>query len=380
VVKDFPPDQTPDHPVVTRAGAPALAPELPPEAPFTLYLVADGSEAALGGTAAAGGAAGVSTATWAGVPAAAVTGWMLGGWFIGKTGWHGDDQWFCRWNPGFRAARSSYCDPMMNTDTTYLRAQTLIQAANMAALRPSSAEGWTRATTVAEVLVDPGAVDALGKRTAVAEELPATSPDATTQNKLNEAVDPAKGTQLATDPAPSPDPGRDPATDPRPAPDPISGAPPVVPPGGKKSDCSDFGLLDFLNPLNLVDVLKCVLQYLFIPSSGRFDALKASFSSTLGNLVGRPLDVVQGVWSSLSSGVRTDCAGPLIHIPGVASWGGFDIQPLNACSGVMKTVADLVRPILVVISYLGAVLAAGRLVASAFGMKLFGDHAEAATA
>jgi hypothetical protein len=324
---------------------------------------------------------GPNVPTVAGVTAAGIAGWNLGG--IVTTGldkvWGGDDEWFCRWNPTYRALNGD-CDHLIN-DRPYLRQETFLEDVYGQPVTTTTvgSRPWVVGTAVAQVLIDPARPE-LGRRTTTATEAPEMSP--AEQTKIAQAVDEeAANDRVAAQGEPDAIPEDkkapgDPETDPRPPHDQANPDPtPLAPPpddGSGGDDCGDFSIWDWLNPFNLDEALTCILRKLFVPSGNAFQALRSAWSSGVGNLVGHPAKVLVASWDVFDQGGAADCNGPTFQIPGGPGWGGFEFRPLAACSGVPKTMADTIRPVLLAVIWLGCILACGKLIASAFGINPVG--------
>jgi hypothetical protein len=207
-----------------------------------------------------GGGAGFS------IPSAAAAGWLMGGKAAGIygeiTGWVGDDEWFCKWNPSYKAQREQYCTDISSGELD-LRQQTQLREANGNVVDTTSANPWQTAEAIAESNIDPANPDK-GSRNHTDTEMPseATNPDR--QASLKEVTSPQGGSDRAANQeggqTTRPDTRGDGVQ---------AAAPPPPPPGTGECALSIWG---FLNPLNIAESIGCVLRRLFIP--------KASFWST----------------------------------------------------------------------------------------------------
>lgn len=171
---------------------------------------------------------------------------------------------------------------------------------------------------------------------------------------------PSAGSQLPLDgPQPGTDPGVDQGT--VPAPD-ASVAP-------DSANC--WGAAWSWNPINWVYVpVKCALRWAYVPPPGdlqaAFDAVSADWSASDA---GAWADAAGGVFTSLSSvSGGGSCTGPQLSfdLGGPAA----TLEPLNACSPPMSTVAGTVNFFLGLFAVVGGLFGSVQLIGSALGMHV----------
>ena len=166
---------------------------------------------------------GANVPTIAGVAAAAIIGWEVGGYIGGKLSPEGANEWYCRWNAGFRVANPSEC--AVYDETPELRTQTQLKDANGNNVTTATATPWQTAVAVAEVLIDPSPRKAeLGTQTVVATEAPTLTPEETQQLEADVGEEP-----------------------------------------GADNECKQ-SVWAMLNPFNIAETMGCVLVRLFVPS------------------------------------------------------------------------------------------------------------------
>lgn len=316
--------------------------------------------------------------------ASAVVGWVTGGYIIGKINWHGDDEWFCRHNPGYRTsakypsgvaalAGRSYCE-MLTDRRPFVRAQGQFRDASGTPLDGSVPAAWRSTTTVTEVVIDPPSqvqadgspnddTQAQGSRTTAGFDTPTqTATEVTTmQTAEGNEAGVARATSTATaDPDPHPAPASATST-------------------ADLADGCNQSFWQLLNPLNIAETMGCVLRKLFVPTGTALQDLRSSYSSGLGSVLNFPIGVMRDGWVAFGSSAASasgGCTGPTVHVPG-AGFDGFDVQPLNVCDGVPKTVSESIRPVLNVMIWVLSLLSCVRLIAGSFGLKLWGGTGEA---
>lgn len=216
---------------------------------------------------------GVNTPTVAGIPAAAYAGWNLGGMLIGA--WGGDDEWFCRWNPGYKLAHASFCNHL-NEDRPYLRQEVFLEDAFAQPIQVVSTQDWIKGIAVAEVLINP-TMPELGRRTTTSVEIPTVNPEQQTQIQQAIGEDAATDRTTAQEAAePDEDRKADASieTDPRPPQEEASPEPTieVPPPGDEDEGNCELSIWEIMNPFNIASTMACFLKKLFIPDDG-FDGL-----------------------------------------------------------------------------------------------------------
>jgi hypothetical protein len=224
---------------------------------------------------------------------------------------------------------------------------------------------WIVGIAKAQVLVNPARPD-VGRRTTTQLETP-PQPDPEETNKLVQALDPEVGEDRATAQQTPPDP-----SDPTPdtgtrTEDPRVPVAPNNPQNPGEGDC-DQSLFSILNPFNIAKTMACFLKALFIPKGNHWGSLRADFDSGIGTIVGHPAAVLFASWGALDQPGGGNCEGPTVQIPGGPGWGGFEFQPISACSGVPETVASLVRPIMLAVIYVGAIIGSAKLIGASFGI------------
>ena len=259
MVDDVPPELTRTTPkrssgqVITLTESPTGRYIYVPDGTGKVPAVIDTPKAPVGRAPPAGGLS---------IPSAAAVGWMLGGAATGVfgevVGWTGDDEWFCRWNPGYKGKRQQYCSDI-SSDSLELRNQIQLKDESGSVVTETTTTPWQQAEAIAETNIDPAKPD-VGIRTTTGVTLPAevTNPDR--QASLDDVLSPDQGTARAEHQVT----GGSTSTDTR-TPGVIAPAPPGQPPGTGECALSVWG---FLNPLNIAESIGCVLRRLFIPKAG----------------------------------------------------------------------------------------------------------------
>ena len=146
--------------------------------------------------------------------------------------------------------------------------------------------------------------------------------------------------------------------------------------------CSAVGLLG-----RLVELLLGIFNTLVALPAALLEAVGAVFVPEPGALEGQ-IDKVNTAWSESSPGEyftafggvanaarfeTSGCAGPSFTFSMPGGFGGSQqVEPLNACSGGVATVAGVVKAGLTLTAYIGAALVALRVLGAAFGLNLNG--------
>lgn len=166
--------------------------------------------------------------------------------------------------------------------------------------------------------------------------------------------------QVFTDP--SVDPGTQPATGNDPNGD-------LSAPAGATQSSPGAGYCNFswgliFNPLQwVVQPLECA----FIPSEAQLQALQTRMTSDYsGTSVGAWVSAIGGLFGSLG-GSGSDCTGPSVTFPLTSP--PKVLQPFNACSDPMKTVASISYAFSTVVIVVFGAMAGMRAVGSAFGYQ-----------
>lgn len=167
-------------------------------------------------------------------------------------------------------------------------------------------------------------------------------------------LDPTPTPSLSATPAPTPLPVEDPGGDPEVVPD---------------ADFCGIEWTDLINGLIIFKAVGCALSWAFVPGGGYLEGKVSSVrtawsTSSLGTFVnsaaGIPLALTG--WDSSAGG----CTGPTFTVPlGEVTQ---TIQPLNACSEPMSTVAFWVRTVSTLIVGIGGVIFVAYPILRAMGM------------
>lgn len=238
--------------------------------------------------------AGSSAGTMVGVVVAgAAVGWTWGGVIAAgaeRLGVDGGGEWFCRWNPGYRAANYGECDRLLQQNEP---AVSRVYDVNGAVIDPDSAAGtaWRSSVTEVQVRIDPTRPDIGGVKSGgleVPPELDRGRPEYSAQAEEQFTADSGVSPHPATEgDAVFTEPNKNPALEP---------------------DGCFNSLWDTLNPLNIAENIGCVLKRLFIPTPGKWQTTSAGMTGLF------PLSVMVGI-SDLSEVVIGGVDGMLSMSP-----------------------------------------------------------------
>lgn len=318
------------------------------------------------GVAGAGGwvgPIGLNVPTVAGLPVAAITGWLVGGAAASLLDWlgvDGDQETACRWNPTYRVLNSGACAKLLGDGE--LRSVTKLGVCATGGCVPIGAES-TEQWNVGEVIIE---------RRVFPPSSVGRSPGKSVGTGAAEVPElrPAPGSGVDDFPSPEVNPGAEAA--PEVALEKFAGAdqtPPLFSGVGDIGECwADSGI--GINPLSwvpaLVRMVVCALKALFWPSGSAFAAFRSAWDQSVGNLVGVPLQLGAALWNVVRGGAQLGCSGPTVTLPGAV--GGYTVNILSTCSGITQTIAAYVRPLMLGIIWLTAILLVVHAFSSALGI------------
>jgi len=263
------------------------------------------------------------------IPAAAATGWLLGGAATGVfgevTGWNGDDEWFCKWNPGYRGKRQEYCADI-SADSLRLRNQVQLKDSGGTVVTEVSTVPWQTAEAIAEVNINPTKPD-VGIRTTTGVTQPAEAFNPARQESLQDVLAPGPGEERATGQQDQTSTGTNTTVDTREG----NTVPAPAAPG---SGTCHRSFWSSLNPANIAESIGCVLRRLFVPAPGvmqqETEKLKEKASGTpVGLLVGVVGGLVTGLTGGGGGGLNGPPCGPVIGWTAAATSGkvpGFQVR------------------------------------------------------
>jgi hypothetical protein len=189
------------------------------------------------------------------------------------------------------------------------------------------------------------------------EPLPSTAP--------SPGGSPSPELDPETQPDKPPSPNPNPNPNPEPPGDPESPVPPIDP---DADGCSMAG--NGWNPVNyIVDGVKCALVWAFVPDS-------SAVQSLIGSVKDAWSDTAPGQWVSALAGVAGEigsehggCAGPSLTISDGKILSSTTLQPFNACTTPVSTVAFYVKTGLSVVAVVGTFLACVGMLAQSMGYR-----------